>query len=232
MNSFNDFPEAQEYAMRAIAPRISYEKFVEKLYMDIDSILSLMMDGVGHLLDLDETGISFLIWTNLKSKNYDAQLDSDKNGNADISVTSDTYKWIAEAKIYGGKNNYGLNHIYQGFLQLSTRYSKCEANADCGGLFIFIKPRGRTETEKSIMDSWLNMLNNKKNEIKNLVLTPHSLNERSLFSEHDHVVSGYRYKVRHMPLCLLHLPEDKSGLDSKKYEEARIAYESFEVKNW
>ena len=40
MNSFNDFPEAQEYAMRAIAPRISYEKFVEKLYMDIDSILS------------------------------------------------------------------------------------------------------------------------------------------------------------------------------------------------
>ncbi len=85
MNSFNDFPEAQEYAMRAIAPRISYEKFVEKLYMDIDSILSLMMDGVGHLLDLDETGISFLIWTNLKSKNYDAQLDSDKNGNADIS---------------------------------------------------------------------------------------------------------------------------------------------------
>jgi hypothetical protein len=231
MNSFNDFPEAEDYAMRAIAPRISYEKFIEKLYIDIDCIFSLMMDGVGHLLDLDETGISFVIWMNLRSKNYDAQLDSDKNGNADISVTYKNYKWIAESKIYGDKYTDPLGHLYQGFLQLTTRYSKCEANADCGGLFIFIKPRGRKETEKSIMDSWLNKLNSKRNELSNLILTAHSANDRSLYSEHDHMVSGYRYKVRHMPLCLLHLPEDKSGLDAKKYKAARVAYNSFEAKN-
>lgn len=31
-----------------------------------------------------------------------------------------------------------------------------------------------------------------------------------------------------MPICLLHLPEDKSVRDTKKYQKARANYENFD----
>ena len=97
MKGFNDIPEAQDLAIHNVASRSSYENFVEKLYFDLDCILSDMIDLTVHLLPMSETGISGWIWTNLRAKNYDAQLDSDKNGNADISVTQKPFKWFGEA---------------------------------------------------------------------------------------------------------------------------------------
>ena len=31
-----------------------------------------------------------------------------------------------------------------------------------------------------------------------------------------------------MPICLLHLPEDQSVRDTKKYQKARVNYENFD----
>lgn len=227
MKGFNDIPEAQDLAIHNVASRSSYENFVEKLYFDLDCILSDMIDLTVHLLPMSETGISGWIWTNLRAKNYDAQLDSDKNGNADISVTQKPFKWIGEAKIFGGKDDYTNNYLFGGFKQLTTRYSKGESNATCGGMFIYIKNRGRVETEKAIMDGWKNYLSNKSEEIQDLKFSPCSINVRCLLTEHTHQVSGYPYQVRHMPLCLLHIPEDKSGKDAKKYQDEREQYENF-----
>ena len=46
MNSFNDFPEAEDLAIRNIASKLSYEDFVSQLNEDIDLIIADMMDGV------------------------------------------------------------------------------------------------------------------------------------------------------------------------------------------
>lgn len=228
MRGFNDLPEAQDLSLHNVASRSSYENFIDLLYNDLDCIFSDMIDGTEHLLPMGETGISWHIWSNLRAKNYDAQLDSDKNGNADISVTQKPFKWIGEAKIFGGKDNYGNPYLYGGYEQLTTRYSKGEANATCGGMLIYIKPRGREETERSVMLNWREYLKGKATEIQDLNFEDCSLNPRCLITSQTHHVSGYPYKVRHMPICLLHLPNDKSGREAKKYQEARESYENFD----
>jgi hypothetical protein len=228
MKGFNDIPEAEDFAIQNVASRSSYQNFIEKLYFDIDCIISDLIDLTETLLPMPETGISGIIWSNLRAKNYDAQLDSHKNGNADISVTQKPYKWICEAKIYGGEHNYNNNYLYGGYQQLTTRYSKAEVNATFGGMFIYIKPRGRVENETTIMSDWKKFLESKQNEITDLNIETCLQNEGCFVSQQTHVVGGRTYSVRHMPLCLLHLPEDKSGLDAKKYNDARLKYENFD----
>lgn len=116
MKGFNDIPEAQDLAIHNVASRSSYENFVEKLYFDLDCILSDMIDLTVHLLPMSEKR-EYPVGSGLTSraKNYDAQLDSDKNGNADISVTQKPFKWIGEAKIFGGKDDYTNNYLFGGF---------------------------------------------------------------------------------------------------------------------
>lgn len=228
MNSFNDFPEAEDLAIRNIASKLSYNDFINQLNEDIDLIIADMMDGVENFIGRNEKNISYHIYTNLKSKNYDAEYDSDKNGNADISVSARSYRWIAEAKIFGGNNNYNTEYLYGGFKQLSTRYSKCQGDADCGAMFIYIQPRSEDDCEKNVMDSWNNFLESKKSELKQLLITPHCASNRSLYTQHIHGTSGYPYKVRHIPLCFFHLPEDKSGLNAKKYKKTRESFLNFD----
>ncbi|PJX26708.1 hypothetical protein CAP50_02765 [Psychrobacter sp. L7] len=223
-NTINDFISARELMMHDLHSRFSYDEFIELLYKDLEYIASVMMDGVETYIDMSETEISRQIYNNLKMKNYGAELDSDKNGNADISVISGSYKWISEAKIFGGANRYGFDHINEGFLQLTTRYSKGESHAYHGGLFIYIKPKGKNDTEKSVMDGWKAMIESNKYELNNLEIDGHHQNKRYLTTKHDHQVSGYPYVVKHIPICLLHLPEDKSGLKAEKYALARKEY--------
>ena len=227
MNSLNDFPEAEDLAIRNIASKLSYEDFVSQLNEDIDLIVADMMDGVENFIDRNEKSISYHIYTNLRSRNYAAELGSDTNGNADISVTAKSYRWIAEAKIFGGRNDYKTDYLYWGFKQLTTRYSKCQGNADCGAMFIYIQPRSADDTERNVMDAWNNFLEGKKLELNQLCITPHSGKDRSLYTKHIHGTSGYPYTVRHIPLCFFHLPEDKSGLKAKKYNETRENFSNF-----
>lgn len=226
MNSLNDFPEAEDLAIRNIASKLSYEDFVNKLNEDIDLIIADMMDGVENFIDRNEKNISYHIYTNLKSKNYFAECDSDKNGNADISVSAGSYRWLAEAKIFGGKNNYNTEYLYGGFKQLTTRYSKCQGNADCGAMLIYIQPRSEDDCEKNVMDTWNNFLEAKKSELKQLCITPHSKRNRSLYTQHIHS-NGYEYTVRHIPLWFFHLPEDKSAIKAQKYNERRENFLNF-----
>lgn len=230
MNSFNDFPYAEDLAIRNIASKLSYEDFISQLNEDIDLIVADMMDGVENFIDRNEKNISYHIYTNLKSKNYSAEYDSDKNGNADISVSAGSYEWLAEAKIFGGKNNYNTDYLYGGFKQLTTRYSKCQGNADCGAMFIYIHPRSADDSEKNVMDAWNSFLEGKKLELNQLCIIPHSGKDRSLYTQHIHGTSGYPYKVRHIPLCFFHLPEDKSGVNAKKYNETREKFLNFDSK--
>ena len=87
----------------------NYDDWIKVLYMDIDEVYSSCLDSTEIFMKLSETEISSMIGMGLKMRFYNVQVDSDKNGNADLSVQSGSFLWIGEAKIVNNSTKQILN---------------------------------------------------------------------------------------------------------------------------
>lgn len=107
------------------------QKFIDTLYLDIESIIKLIEQSSDKYYCDDEDKLSHTIVTSLVHLGYKASEQTKKNGSVDITVLSKdgAYEWIAEAKI-----GYGNQKIFEGLLQLLTRYVKRDKHA---GIFIY-----------------------------------------------------------------------------------------------
>lgn len=105
--------------------------FIKTLYSDIENIITIIENSSDKYYCDDEDKLSHTIVSSLIHLGYKATEQTKKNGSVDITVHSrdDTYEWIAEAKI-----GYGNQKIFEGLLQLLTRYVKRDKNA---GVFIY-----------------------------------------------------------------------------------------------
>ncbi|CQH45388.1 hypothetical protein ACQ26G_002418 [Yersinia enterocolitica] len=128
----------------------SEQDFIDTLYFDINTIIRLIESSCDKYYCDDEDKISHVIVSSLTHLGYTATEQTKKNGSVDITVSSKDgeYDWIAEAKI-----GYGNQKIFEGLLQLLTRYVKRDNHA---GIFIYYQKARSTYFFKD----WLKYLHN------------------------------------------------------------------------
>lgn len=78
---------------------------------------------------------------------YKASHDTFHNGHVDIYVQYKHFIWLGEAKIYGSPTK-----VFDGFLQLTTRYSSSSSDNYHGGMLIYIQDTKLSSIE--ILDGW------------------------------------------------------------------------------
>jgi hypothetical protein len=198
-----DVPGLGSFPSRLLAD--NYDDFIEVLYKDIDEIILLKEENPEfYQSDKSEDRLTVEIKNSLVHMGYDASHDEKVGGHADLVVRKKPYLWIGEAKIHSD-----YEYLWQGFQQLTTRYSTGDCNQKDGGLLIYIFGKNA----KSVMKKWQIHLADKNLEECSCVPCP----KRSLafFSSHVHDCSGEMFRVRHMPIALYFSPQDKSGLNRK-----------------
>lgn len=183
----------------------TYEEFIDVLYSDIDYSVQLLQEN-RHLIQNDsEDRITVQIITNLKMKGYNAEHDVQIGGHVDLTVRHKSYSWLGEAKIHSS-----YEYLFEGFQQLTTRYSVGTLDANHGGILIYIKGANA----KQVMKRWKEKLKNEK--ISGMTFDTCAKNNLAFLSKHPHNVSGNDYHIRHIPACLYFAPQDKSARSSQK----------------
>ncbi|MBJ8767874.1 hypothetical protein I5393_05680 [Citrobacter freundii] len=129
--------------------------FHTQLFEDIESIIKSMESSRDKYFCDDEDKLSHTIVSSLGFLGYGATEQTKKNGSVDILVTTNTennkkFEWVAEAKI-----GYGYQNIFEGLLQLLTRYVSRD---NSGGLFVYYQ-KAKSNT---LFNNWLKYLYNKE----------------------------------------------------------------------
>jgi hypothetical protein len=202
-------PQFKDFLYR-IKPN-TYSKFVDTLYQDIDNIVDNFQSNPQYYQKDSEDKLTHEICNYLRGYGYNALHGLTSGGQTDLIVKSyppNNYQWIGEAKIHSS-----YEYLYQGFLQLTTRYSSGVEYQRNGGLLIYI----RTSNAKSTMDKWQQELL-KMMEIQSIEITIKSCSKNILafISSHTHHSSGLPFEVRHIPIVLHYSPQDKSAMLNQK----------------
>ncbi len=183
----------------------NYDEFINILYRDIDTIIFDTEENPElYQSDQQEDRLTVEIKRQLRRMGYDASHDSKVGGHADLVVRKAEYLWIGEAKIHRS-----YDYLWQGFQQLTTRYSTGDCNQKDGGLLIYIFKKNL----KAIMQKWQEHLLSKNLPDYSLKLC--QVRPSAFFSIHTHDRSGEPFRVRHMPIMLYFEPQDKSGMNRK-----------------
>lgn len=183
-----------------------YNDFIDILYDDIDKTIYQIEENPELRQNDKEDRLTIDIKNQLRCMGYDASHDSKIGGHADLVVRKNNFLWIGEAKIFHG----GYDHIWEGFLQLSTRYSTGDSNQKDGGIFIYI----RHQNASLILENWKKKLSEK--ELPNYICVPCKKRRISFFTSHTHEGSGQNFEIRHMPVILYFQPKDKSARKTSK----------------
>lgn len=203
-----------------VAANDSADSFADAVERDIERVISGMETGAKVREDDGEDRLTDEIVLCLRQMGYKAERDADQNGNSDVSVRSkgDEFLWIGEAKIHNG-----YDYLWEGFLQLTTRYSSGTVGNCRGGMIIYI----RNLDARSVITNWAADLGARKFEDGNgVVCTPDSANPLRLTTTHRHKKSGIDYVVRHFGVVLHVGPEDRSARKTAARQSARAAKKS------
>lgn len=184
----------------------NYDEFVEIIYQDLDMIIrELEADRhVNH--NLGEDQLTTQLKTNLRSRGHDANHEAAHGGNTDLVVRHPQgFVWLGEAKIAEGSS-----YLYEGYLQLTTRYATGSNTGQQGGILIYI----RTPNANRTMTRWKSHLCSQG--LPEFFLEECKNNEIAFFSTQT-LENGYGlpYRVKHIPLCLSHNPQDRSARNRK-----------------
>lgn len=190
----DDIPALGNFPERMLAK--TYEAFISVLYKDIDIIVADIEENPELRKEDSEDRLTIEIKGQLKRLGYDASHDTKIGGHADLVVKKQSWLWIGEAKIH---SSYG--YLFQGFQQLTTRYSTGSYNNCEGGMLIYIRNR----SIQQIMEKWEEYL---KKKITELETSGCPVNPLSFYSTHCHQRTGLSFKVRHIPVNLYFSPED------------------------
>jgi len=183
----------------------TYDEFVNVLYEDIDQIISLIEENREINSKKCEDSLTIDIKNQLICMGYLASHDKKIGGHVDLAVERNNFKWLGEAKIHSA-----YDYLFEGLLQLTTRYSNGSVNNDQGGLLIYIK-KGDAN---SVMVEWKARLSEK--DLESLDIEWCEKNPLIFFSSHKHDSSGLPYTIRHAPVILHFEPKDKSARNRVK----------------
>ena len=209
--AIQDFTVAQLRALAPVIPGVGpffdrllardYEDFLRVLYQDIDSIIGGFQENPELLRNDGEDRITSELKRSLRLLGYAATHDEKIGGHSDLVVRGkvQNYLWIGEAKIHGA-----YDYLYQGFQQLTTRYSTGDANQDCGGMLIYIK----NNDAKGVVVNW-------RAHLKAKALDEYSESDCQdrpnfvFYITHKHERSGAPFRVKHIGIILGFDPKDR-----------------------
>ena len=117
----------------------SYSAWVSRVEDALLYEVGLMTERRHDLHDLDEDALSAILNISLQNLNLDAGAKF-VNGNTDITVQYNSYKWLGEAK-FGAD----VGKVLKGYLQLTTRYTTGMDGQSSGGMLIYC-PHGSAKT--------------------------------------------------------------------------------------
>lgn len=190
----------------------SYDDFIESIYSSLKWAIKELQENPQHHRDSTEDQITHYLISILRAQNFNAFSDTETGGHVDIRIDKPgtDYLWLGEAK----KDN-SLNHVYEGFLQLTTRYATSATNQTQGGILIYILKKKATNF---INDCKNNLI---KKQIPNLKVSDDL--ENPLFfqtvSNIPRMGDHLSFKIRHLGISLYFSPKDHSGRNAKKYNE-------------
>ncbi|MCP6759515.1 MAG: HEAT repeat domain-containing protein [Fischerella sp. CENA71] len=179
--------------------------FIKNFYKDIDKVIYQIQENPELRQKDTEDRLTIDIVNLLCSLGYDSSHELKIGGHVDLAVRTSDFVWLGEAKKY--RDN---NYLWEGFQQLTTRYSSGDSNQANGGLLIYIFD----EDASSIMEKWQNYL--LKKDLPNYSFRPCKMRSLAFISTHRHERSGQPFHVRHIPVILHFDPKDKSGRRRKE----------------
>ncbi|PZD71056.1 hypothetical protein C1752_08259 [Acaryochloris thomasi RCC1774] len=203
---------SQNPSLMRMLERISvstYEDFVDLLYDDLDWIVQQIQRNPELRQDDGEDRLTIEIVLLLNTQGYKASHDTKVGGHVDLLVEKDRFMWIGEAKVHSG-----YDYLWEGFLQLATRYSIGSSNQSHGGMLIYI----RRSNTRNVMEKWRQTLSQKS--LEDFSSEDCTRNSLAFFSSHKHERSGLPLRVRHMPVMLYFEPKDKSARKRQKNASA------------
>lgn len=179
--------------------------FINNLYKEIDRVICQIQENLELRQNDKEDRLTIDIRDQLRSLGYGAEHDTKIGGHVDLIVRKDNLLWLGEAKVYRGEN-----YLWEGFQQLTTRYSTGDFNQNSGGLLIYIF----ADDAQTIMGKWQTYLLNKN--LPNYSCKSCEPRSLAFISSHRHERSGQPFHVKHIPVLLHFDPKDKSGRQRKK----------------
>jgi hypothetical protein len=225
MNNLNVDPELFKTLIRRRMPS-NESIFINQLYEDIDNIIQRMEGSSDKYYCDDEDKLSHTIVTSLGELGYSASEQTKQNGSVDITVSplEGDYKWIAEAKI-----GYGNTKIFEGILQLVSRYVKRDKHA---GLIIYFQK----EKSSTCFNNWLKFLYNHEwvaystkqgnlDKVREMLGHLKSSEYKKIDTCYADIVinkpSDELIMVRNFYADLHHDPVDKSGVKNKSIKKGQ-----------
>lgn len=221
--------------LRLLASRyheISYNDFLELLFEYLVEFLDEIESQPESYTAADEDTITRYIASLLKAtKVFQASSQTYSGGAVDLTVKLRQHEWIAEAKIA-----YSNDKIFEGLLQLLTRYKK---SATHKGLLVYVQ----AGTLKDKVNSWTGYLcpeeggwinyvevsKNPENQdlIRELMLSCGDYKKlaHNKFDCNFSIDNGIRVAVRNFFLDLTFRPADISGNKAKKHRKNRAINE-------
>lgn len=192
----------------------NYGEFLEILYDDITEGADEIRRQKHFIEKESEDGTTGRLQLFLKGRGYQCDFTA-AGGNVDIEVKWKTFRWIGEAKKYTQ-----VDKVYEGYLQLSTRYSPGTDPSGMahGGLITYL----RHPNAKEKMAVWKEALKDSFKDPSHCSFEDcNRFGPLGFYSEHEHGSHGTPFRVWHICLALHYDPLDKSGLATKARRAAK-----------
>jgi hypothetical protein len=175
--------------------RPSYDKWADAVEDCLESIMRQMAAKKNDIQDLSEDALTAQVTTNLTCFGLNAT-SARVGGNVDVSVSyADGYLWIGEAKIFTG-----VAHVWDGYLQLTRRYSTGLLTHSRGGLLLYCYKEHADE----LLAEWRAVLTA---QVDSISISDGS-RELTFLSADDSIATGQLYSVTHFAFPLHHNPVD------------------------
>lgn len=177
-----------------------YELYISQFYNDLEDQINNLSERRAYYYNQGEEVITDYIINGLYNRNYPISYDGFANGHADINLKDSPFSWFGESKLQKS-----IVKTYDGFNQLTTRYSSANDNGYRGGILIFhqrpVKPALNSLAE------WRQHLIESCGDID--IICGEIQSKKLYFdTSQTHSSSGNKYLIRHFWIDL--------GFDPKK----------------
>lgn len=209
----------------------NYEEFLQSAIYAMKHCVAILEQSGNQYYSLGEEELNSLITGLMIGKSFNASAEKNRRGKIDITIEYDEYSWLVEAKL--GKTN---NYIFEGLLQILTRYATSEKDF---GLLIYFQDKAPL----TMFNKWCEYIDNedweiyaKKNDILDEVIdyipkekyrriesSNNMLAQRNMLTSH-----GSNINIQYIGVNLYHNPLDRSGRTGKgqKFFHAKQAIQN------
>jgi hypothetical protein len=183
----------------------SYERFAKLAEDGVHYCCTQMAKNPQNYSSRSEDEITDIIILQLNALGFGAVRDAMQGGHADLTISSaNDDRWLGEAKIWRGEE-----YVYEGYLQLTTRYMTGDVRGDRGGVLIYCQSLPAHECASK----WVSHVKTKHPDIKIDQVDDYTCCYRSSSAGSR---TDRELRILHLAVPLLHAPRDKSARSRKK----------------